>query len=129
VVVVEDSLIRGTTFQHQARSLREAGAKEVHLRITCPPTLFACYYGIDFPSREELVAARLKSVPAIAEWLGVDSLGYLSVDGLLAAVSQSAHHYCTACWTGRYPVKPIDKMSKYSMESAEVVTSDKGKRE
>ena len=128
VVVVEDSLIRGTTFQHQAKILREAGAKEVHLRITCPPTLFACYYGIDFPSREELVAARLKNIPAIEEWLGVDSLGYLSAEGLLASVSQSPSHYCTACWTGKYPVKPVDKMNKYVMESAEVVTSDKGLR-
>ena len=124
VVVVEDSLIRGTTFRHQARILREAGATQVHLRITCPPTLFGCYYGIDFPSREELVAARLKSIPAIEEWLGVDSLGYLSAEGLLAAVSQPAKHYCTACWTGTYPIKPVDRMNKYAMESTEVLTSD-----
>jgi len=116
VVVVEDSLIRGTTFKKQARILREAGATEVHLRITCPPTLNACYYGIDFPDREELVAARLKTIPAIEEYLGVDSLGYLSVDGLLAAVSKPSTHYCTACWTGKYPVKPVDEMNKYSME-------------
>src|SRR4029079_12036392 len=75
VVVVDDSLIRGTTFQKQARLLRKAGATEVHLRITCPPTLNACYYGIDFPSKEELVAGRLKDVKSIAEFLGVESLG------------------------------------------------------
>ncbi|MFH0939521.1 MAG: amidophosphoribosyltransferase [Planctomycetota bacterium] len=116
VVVVEDSLIRGTTFRHQAKILRRAGAMEVHLRITCPPTLNACYYGIDFPSRDELVAARLKTIPAIAEWLGVDSLGYISLDGLLAAVSKPSTHYCTACWTGKYPVQPVDMMNKYGME-------------
>ncbi len=116
VVVVEDSLIRGTTFRRQAKILRAAGAKEVHLRITCPPTLNACYYGIDFPSKDELVAARLKSVHAIEGYLGVDSLGYLSVEGLLASVSKPKHHYCTACWTGNYPVPPTDKMNKYGME-------------
>jgi len=126
VVVVEDSLIRGTTFRHQARILRDAGATQVHLRITCPPTLYGCYYGIDFPSREELVAARLKTIPAIEEWLGVDSLGYLSVEGLLAAVSGPPRHYCTACWTGKYPVKPVDSMNKYAMETADVVASDRG---
>ena len=116
VVVVEDSLIRGTTFRKQAKVLRDGGATEVHLRITCPPTLNACYYGIDFPNRDELIAARLKTVPNIAEWLGVDSLGYLSVQGLLSAVSKPAQHYCTACWTGKYPVPPVDAMDKYGME-------------
>lgn len=119
VVVVEDSLIRGTTFRRLAGVLREAGATQVHLRITCPPTLNACYYGIDFPSREELVAARLKTIPAIEQWLGVDSLGYLSVEGLLAAVSKPGAHYCTACWTGKYPVKPVDEIDKYGMEQPE----------
>jgi amidophosphoribosyltransferase len=116
VVVVEDSLIRGTTFRKQAKILRDAGATEVHLRITCPPTLHACYYGIDFPSKDQLIAARLKTIDAIEEWLGVDSLGYVSVEGLLAAVSKPASNYCTACWTGKYPVKPVDAMDKYAME-------------
>ena len=116
VVVVEDSLIRGTTFRSQAKILRDAGATEVHLRITCSPTLHACFYGIDFPSREELIAARLKNITAIENWLGVDSLGYLSIEGMMSAVTRPQHHYCTACWTGRYPVKPVDCMDKYSME-------------
>jgi len=116
VVVVEDSLIRGTTFRKQAKILRDAGAKEVHLRITCPPTLHACYYGIDFPSPDNLIASRLKTVPAIAEWLGVNSLGYLSVEGLLAAVSKPSDHYCTACWTGKYPLPPVDAMNKLALE-------------
>lgn len=116
VVVVEDSLVRGTTFKKQAEILRRAGAREVHLRITCPPTLNACYYGIDFPSKDELVAARMKTIPAITEWLGVDTLGYLSIEGLLAAVKQNPKNYCTACWTGKYPVPPLDQMSKLGME-------------
>ncbi len=118
VVVVEDSLVRGTTFKHQAQILRRSGAKEVHLRITCPPTLHACYYGIDFPRKEELIASRMKTTEAIAAWLGVDSLGYISIEGLLAAVSKPASHYCTACWTGKYPVTPEDAMDKYAMEAS-----------
>ncbi|HYF52061.1 MAG TPA: amidophosphoribosyltransferase [Planctomycetota bacterium] len=117
VVVVDDSLIRGTTFQKQARLLKQAGATEVHLRITCPPTLNACYYGIDFPHKEQLVAARYKTVEDIAAFLGVNSLGYLSVEGLLSAVSKPSSHYCTACWTGKYPVKPVDNMDKFAMEN------------
>jgi amidophosphoribosyltransferase len=116
VVIVDDSLIRGTTFQQQARLLRKAGATEVHLRITCPPTLNACYYGIDFPEKDQLVASRLKTVKAIADFLGVDSMGYLSLEGLLSSVSKPADNYCTACWSGKYPVLPIDNMDKYSME-------------
>jgi amidophosphoribosyltransferase len=116
VVVVEDSLIRGTTFQRMARLLREGGAKEIHLRITCPPTRWPCYYGIDFPTRDQLVAARMPTVEAIRDYIGVDSLGYLSVKGLLSAVSRPITHYCTACWTGQYPVPPTDQMDKYGME-------------
>ena len=117
VVVVEDSLVRGTTFKHQAQILRRAGAKEVHLRITCPPTRNACYYGIDFPRKEELIASRMKSVQEIAKWLCVDTLGYISIEGLLAAVSKPASNYCTACWTGKYPVEPVDAMDKFAMEA------------
>jgi amidophosphoribosyltransferase len=116
VVVVEDSLIRGTTFKKQAKRLRQAGAKEVHLRISCPPTRHGCYYGIDFPDQSKLIAHRLQTVDAVAEHLGVDSLGYLSVEGLLAAVSRPAEHYCTACWTGRYPEAAEDDMDKFGME-------------
>ena len=116
VVVVEDSLIRGTTFRKQAKILRAAGAKEVHLRISCPPTKNPCYYGIDFPDSEQLIAGRLKSVEAIREYLGVDSLGYLSMEGLLTTVTQPPQNFCTACWTGKYPVPPVDEMNKLSME-------------
>lgn len=116
VVVVEDSLIRGTTFRGMARLLRDRGAKEVHLRISCPPTKYGCYYGIDFPRRDELVAGRLKTVDEIRDYIGVDSLGYLSVEGLLGTVSRPAEDYCTACWTGRYPVEVWDRTDKYKMD-------------
>ncbi|MCZ7648851.1 MAG: amidophosphoribosyltransferase [Planctomycetota bacterium] len=116
VVVVDDSLVRGTTFRRQAKLLREAGATEIHLRISCPPTRHACYYGIDFLSRGELIAGRLKTVEAIREYLGIESLGYLSVEGLLSVVSQPKAHYCTACWAGEYPVPPVDVMDKLGME-------------
>lgn len=114
-VVVEDSLVRGTTFRKQARILRQAGAKEIHLRISCPPIRNPCYYGIDFPNREQLIANN-KSVEEIRDYLGVDSLGFLSVEGLLAAVSKPKKDYCNACWTGKYPVAPVDNMDKLGME-------------
>ncbi len=119
VVVVDDSLIRGTTSRKQARILRAAGAKEVHFRISCPPVLNACYYGIDFPDREQLIATHLNSVADMAQYLNMDSLGFLSVDGLLSAVSRPASHYCTACWTGKYPVAPTDAMDKFGMEAGD----------
>ncbi|MBI3832340.1 MAG: amidophosphoribosyltransferase [Planctomycetes bacterium] len=115
-VVVEDSLVRGTTFRKQARILRQAGAKEIHLRISCPPIRNPCYYGIDFPDRVQLIANN-KSVEEIRDFLGVDSLGFLSVEGLLSAVTQPTKNYCNACWTGKYPVAPVDSMDKYGMES------------
>jgi amidophosphoribosyltransferase len=115
-VVVEDSLVRGTTFRKQAKILRQAGAKEIHLRISCPPIRNPCYYGIDFPDRAQLIANN-KSVEEIRDYLGVDSLGFLSVEGLLSAVTQPTKNYCNACWTGKYPVAPVDSMDKYGMES------------
>lgn len=111
VVVVDDSIIRGTTSLARIRSLRRAGAKEVHLRISCPPTRHPCYYGIDLPDPAELIAARL-DVQGIRRELELDSLGYLSLEGMLAAGSKPPGHYCTACWSGRYPVAPVDRMAK-----------------
>lgn len=116
VVVVDDSLVRGTTFRRQAKLLRQAGATEIHLRISCPPTKHACYYGIDFLSRGELIAGKLKSVEAIREYLNIESLGYVSEEGLLSVVSRPGSHYCTACWNGKYPVHPVDVMDKLGME-------------
>ncbi|MCA8924202.1 MAG: amidophosphoribosyltransferase [Planctomycetes bacterium] len=104
VVVVDDSVVRGTTAQSRCRYLREAGAREVHLRVSCPPIRFPCFYGIDFQSKGELLAADT-SMQGIAEHLGVDSLGYISVEGMLSTVSGPPENYCTACWSGRYPVE------------------------
>jgi amidophosphoribosyltransferase len=116
VILVDDSLIRGTTTKNLVGAIRAAGAKEVHLRISCPPNIYPCFYGIDFPTREELLAAT-HDIPQMEELLGVDTLRYISLSGMLSAVSLPAHHYCAACFTGKYPVKVIDKMGdKYSMD-------------
>jgi len=104
VVLVEDSIVRGTTLKAKLGMVRDAGAKEVHIRISCPPICSPCYYGIDFPTKKELMAGE-RSVEEIKKFLGADSLGYLSEDGLLAAVSGPPEDYCVACFTGRYPVE------------------------
>ncbi|MCB9729193.1 MAG: amidophosphoribosyltransferase [Deltaproteobacteria bacterium] len=104
VVVIDDSLVRGTTSRKIVRMLRDAGAREVHMRIACPPTTHSCFYGIDTPDRAELIAAN-KSTAEIAEFLGADSLSYLSLDGLHASVKGHGGGYCSACFTGRYPIR------------------------
>lgn len=102
VVLVDDSLVRGTTSRQAIALLRQAGAREIHLRIAAPPVQWPCYYGIDTPSRDELLAARLgPQHQEIAEWLGADSLGYLSEQGLLQSAGPGG--WCTACFTGAYP--------------------------
>ncbi len=105
VVVVDDSIVRGTTSRKLVRLLRRAGAREVHFRVGCPPVTHPCFYGIDTPSRRELIGA-LKTVEEIRDYLGVDSLGYLSLEGLLAC-EEEAPDFCRACFTGAYPV-PVD---------------------
>ena len=107
VVLVDDSIVRGTTSQKIVRMVRDAGAKEVHVRITSPPTGFPCHYGIDTPTREELIASRL-SVEETRAYIDADSLSYISVEGLLECGSKSPESYCTACFTGSYPV-PFEK--------------------
>ena len=102
VAVVDDSIVRGTTSQKLMHMIRRAGATEVHLRIASPPIRFPCFYGIDTPTRGELVASS-KEVSEIAEFIGVDSLGYLSLDGLLRSVPGSPESYCVACFDGSYP--------------------------
>ena len=103
VVLVDDSIVRGTTSRKIVRMVRDAGASEVHLRISSPPNRWPCHYGIDTPRREELIAAR-QDVEAIRAFVEADSLGYLSVAGMLSCLSGAPASYCTACWTGRYPV-------------------------
>lgn len=106
VVVVDDSLVRGTTSKGLVQMIRAAGAREVHLRLASPPITGPCHYGIDTPDRKELIASRL-SPEEIAEFLGVDSLGYLSLEGMLRAAG-TRNRFCDACFSGRYPV-PVDK--------------------
>jgi amidophosphoribosyltransferase len=103
VVLIDDSIVRGTTSRKIVRMMREAGAAEIHLRISSPPTAWPCYYGIDTPRRNELIAAR-QSLEEIRAFVEADSLAYLSVEGLLACVSGERASYCTACWSGDYPV-------------------------
>ncbi len=116
VVVVEDSIVRGTTTVLRMNSIREAGAKEVHLRVSCPPIRWPCYYGIDFATRGELIAAN-KSVEDVRDFLGVDSLGYLSIEGMLRCVNGEGDSHCTACFDGNYPVVVEEEVDKYILES------------
>lgn len=103
VVLVDDSIVRGTTSRKIVRMVREAGATEVHLRITSPPTRWPCLYGINTPSRKELIAAQ-KDVREITEYIEADSLAYLSLDGMLECVKGAKDSFCHACWTGEYPL-------------------------
>jgi amidophosphoribosyltransferase len=103
VVLVDDSIVRGTTSRKIVRMVRAAGASEVHMRISCPPTISPCFYGVDTPKRSELIAAT-HSVDEIRRYIGADSLGYLSLDGLKGSVGSSRGSYCTSCYTGEYPV-------------------------
>ena len=106
VVLVDDSLVRGTTSRKIVRLVRDAGAAEVHVRISCPPTISPCYYGIDTPHRDELIASR-HSVEEIRRFLGADSLGYLSLQSLRAAVEDTDGRFCTSCYTGSYPTELV----------------------
>ncbi|HEX8117762.1 MAG TPA: amidophosphoribosyltransferase, partial [Pyrinomonadaceae bacterium] len=104
VVLIDDSIVRGTTSKKIVRLVREAGAREVHVRISCPPTVSPCYYGVDTPNREELIAARM-SVEEVRDFIEADSLGYLSMEGMLEACGLPFETSCVACWTGDYPTR------------------------
>jgi len=106
VILVDDSIVRGTTSRKIVRLVREAGATEVHVRISCPPTISPCYYGVDTPRREELIAAN-NSVEEIRQYLGADSLGYVSLPSLRAAVQDTKGNFCTSCYTGSYPTELV----------------------
>jgi len=103
VALVDDSIVRGTTSRKIVKMVRAAGATEVHMRISCPPTISPCFYGVDTPRRSELIAAT-HTLEEIRRYIGADSLGYVSVDGLLSSVGPTRASYCTSCYTGRYPV-------------------------
>jgi len=115
VVVVDDSIVRGTTTRGKIRTLRQAGAKQIHMRVSCPPIRFPCFYGIDFPTTDELLANN-RDLEQIKDFLEVDSIGYQSLEGLLSCAALPKNHYCTACWSGKYPI-PIDlTFNKFTME-------------
>jgi len=108
VVLIDDSIVRGTTSKKIVRMVRDAGAKEVHLRISCPPTISPCFYGVDTPSKNQLIAAN-KSVEEIREYIKADSLAYLSLEGLRKAAGEGDEPmYCTACYTGKYPTNVVE---------------------
>ena len=114
VIIVEDSIIRGTTGRSRVHSLRNAGAKEVHMLVSCPPTCHPCYYGIDFPSNTELIASE-KQVSEIRDFLGLDSLTYLSLEGMVEATGLSMDTFCLACYTGNYPIEPDRSFQKLAL--------------
>ncbi len=115
IVVVDDSIVRGTTTRGKIRNLRQAGAKEIHMRVSCPPIRFPCFYGVDFPTKEELLANN-RDLKQIREFLEVDSVGYMPIEGLLSSAALPGDHYCTACWTGRYPIPVDTALTKFTME-------------
>jgi amidophosphoribosyltransferase len=115
VVIVEDSIVRGTTSRVRVKTLKDAGAAEVHMRVSCPPIKYPCLYGIDFPTKEELIAST-KSVEEIRQFLGLNSLGYLSVEGMLSSMPIDGKNFCAACFTGDYPVEFEKGMGKYTFE-------------
>ncbi len=119
VVIVDDSIVRGTTSKQLVQLIRQAGPKEVHFRVTAPPIMHPCHYGMDFPTQDELIAnEKLGDVDAIAAELGVDSLGYLTIDELLGAVPQeNGERYCTACFNGQYPVQVDVRQTKEEHEA------------
>jgi amidophosphoribosyltransferase len=121
LVVVDDSIVRGNTQRALVRMLREAGAAEVHVRISSPPVKWPCFYGIDFASRAELIANGL-SPDEIAASLGADTLGYISTEGMIEATEQPASQLCAACFTGRYPIElpPADRLGKHLLEQSEL---------
>jgi amidophosphoribosyltransferase len=103
VVLIDDSIVRGTTSRKIVKMVRAAGAKEVHLRISCPPTISPCFYGVDTPIRSELIAAT-HTLDEIRQYVAADSVSYLSIEGLMRAVGRDSGSYCSSCYTGVYPV-------------------------
>jgi amidophosphoribosyltransferase len=112
VVLVDDSIVRGTTSRKIVRMVRSAGAREVHMRISCPPTVSPCFYGVDTPRRSELIAAT-HTLEEIRKYVDADSVAYLSLDGLTGAVQGGSSKYCTSCYTGVYPVAFPRDEAKY----------------
>ena len=117
LVVVDDSIVRGTTTPKVVKLLKRAGAKEVHMRICAPPIRYPCFFGVDMASRWELIAAQ-KTIPEVRDYIGADSLGYLSIDGLIKAIGLPKDMFCLACFTGDYPIPVQIEMDKLALESS-----------
>ncbi len=123
VVVVDDSIVRGTTTRGKIRQIRQAGAKEIHMRVSCPPIRFPCYYGVDFPTKEELIANN-RSLDEIRDFLEVDTLGYISLEGMLDSAQLPNDHFCTACWSGKYRIPVQIALNKFTMERYQMFMFD-----
>ena len=123
IIVVDDSVVRGTTTRGKMNQLRKAGAKEIHLRISCPPIRDACYFGVDFPDKSKLIATG-RTVEEIRQFLGVDSLHYLSLEGMLSCVTLPPENFCHACFSGQYRI-PVDKqLNKLDLEQHQLKMFD-----
>lgn len=119
IIVIDDSIVRGTTSKHRIQALKRAGAKEIHVRISSPPITGPCHFGIDTPDKQDLIAAK-KSVEEIREFIGCDSLAYLSRDGMLSAIKEvKSQNFCTACFDGNYPIK-VKKRRKHIFEKEKI---------
>lgn len=115
IIIVEDSIVRGTTSRTRVKNIRQAGAKEIHMRISCPPIKFPCFYGIDFPTKKELIAAK-HDLAWVRDFIGADSLEYLSLEGMLSSMPLPKENFCTACFTGEYPAKQCGHCAKNILE-------------
>jgi amidophosphoribosyltransferase len=124
IVLVDDSIVRGTTSRKLVRMVREAGATEVHMRVSCPPTVSPCYYGVDTPTKEELIASS-NSPEEIRKFLGADSLGYLSLGGLRLAVNDTEGKFCSSCYTGVYPTDLVQLEVRENGKAREAVTVER----
>jgi amidophosphoribosyltransferase len=120
VVIVEDSIVRGTTSRGRVRALRQAGASQIHMRVSCPPLVSPCFYGIDFPTKKELIASN-HSIEEIRQFIGVDSLKYLSLNGMLSSMMLPKEEFCAACFTGNYPTTVCKPPSKKSLEKTRCI--------
>lgn len=119
LVVVDDSIVRGTTTPSVIRMLRKAGAKEIHMRICAPPLRYPCFFGVDMASRRELIASQ-NTIPEIRDFIDADSLGYMSIDGLIEAVALPKNIFCLACFTGDYPIPVQLEMDKLALERNQI---------
>ncbi|GAC1403344.1 MAG: amidophosphoribosyltransferase [Pyrinomonadaceae bacterium] len=123
VVLIDDSIVRGTTSKKIVRMVKEAGAKEVHMRISCPPTMSPCFYGVDTPRKADLIASQM-SVEEVCRFIEADSLGYLSLEGMLEATGINPDSSCVACWTGKYPTRITREATNELMREEEAVMSE-----